>query len=68
MCIGLVPRPLTVFIDLGTRLHVRICARFENGVLHNGQQLGSDVNNFIDQDKYKMRSGGEFRAKIVVVT
>ena len=45
---------MTVVLGLGTRLRVRMRTTFENGVLRNGQQLGSAVNSCIDQ--------GEFRA------
>ena len=56
------PEQLTVVFDLGTKLHVRISTRLENGVLRNGQQSGSAVNNFLDQGKFealKMLSGLE---------
>ena len=39
---------MTVVFGLGTRLRVRMRTTFENGVLRNGQQPGSAVNNFID--------------------
>ena len=45
---------MTVVLGLGTRLRVCMRTTFENGVLRNGQQLGSAVNSSIDQ--------GEFRA------
>ena len=64
---------------LGTRLHVRMRKRLENGVLRNGHQSGSAVNSFFDQGKFeamKSLSGREaarcdehqFRAKIKVST
>ena len=79
MCTSLVPRAMTVVFGLGTRLHVRMRTRLENGVLRNGQQLGSAVNSFFDQGKFeamKMLSGCEaancdkhhFHAKIKVGT
>ena len=43
---------MTVVIGLGTRLvHMRI--RLENGILHNGQQLGSAVDSFFDHSKFE---------------
>ena len=39
---------MTMVFGLGTRLHVRMRTTFENGVLRNGQQLGSAVKSFID--------------------
>ena len=45
---------MTVVFGLGTRLRMRMRTTFKNGVLRNGQQLGSAVNSSIDQ--------GEFRA------
>ena len=64
---------------LGMRLHVCMHTRLENGVLCNGQQLGSAVNSFLDQGKFeamKMLSGWEaacsdehqFCAKIKVIS
>ena len=64
---------------LGTRLHVRMRTRLENGVLRNGQQSGCAVNSFFDQSKFeamKTLSGWEaarcdehqFCAKIKVST
>ena len=64
---------------LGTRLHVRMRTRLENGVLRNGQQSGGAVNSFFDQGKIeamKTLIGFEaarcdehpFRAKIKVST
>ena len=47
----LTPRPMTVVFGLGTRLCVHMRTRLENGVLRNGQQPGSAMNIFIDQDK-----------------
>ena len=60
------------------RLHVRMRSRLENGILHNGQQLGSAVNSFFDQGKFeamKTLNGcgpvccneHQFRAKIKVI-
>ena len=74
---SLVPRAMTVVFGLGTRLHVRMRTRSENGVLRNGQQSGSAVNSFFDQGKFeamKSLSGWDaarcdeypFRAKIKV--
>ena len=70
---------MTTVFGLGTRLHVRMCTRLENGVLRNGQQSGSTVNSFFDQGKFeamKTLNGWEaarcdehpFRAKIKVST
>ena len=64
---------------LGTRLHVRMRTRLENGVLRDGQQSDSAVNSFFNQRKFeamKTLSGWEaaccdehqFRAKIKVST
>ena len=66
---------MTMVIALGTRLDVRMRARLENGVLHNGQQPGSAENSFFDYSKFeaiKSLSGWDaahcdehqFRAKI----
>ena len=38
---------------LGTRLHVRMRTRLENGVLRNGQQSGSAVSSFFDHSKFE---------------
>ena len=46
-----VPRPMNVVFDLGTRLRVRMGTKLENGVLHNEQQPQSVVNGLIDQGK-----------------
>ena len=43
---------MTVVFSLGTRLRVRMRTTFENGVLRNGQQSVSAVNNFIDQGEF----------------
>ena len=45
---------MTVVFSLGTRLRVRMRTTFENGVLRNGQQSVSAVNNFIvfDQSEF----------------
>ena len=51
-CASLAPRPMTVVFSLGTRLRVRMRTTFENGVLRNGQQSVSAVNNFIDQGEF----------------
>ena len=49
--LSLIPRQMTVVFGLGTTLHVCMHnMRLENGILHNGQQLGSAVNSFIDLD------------------
>ena len=52
-CTNLVPKPMTMVIGLGTRLDVRMCTRLENGVLRNGQQLGSAENSFFDHSKFE---------------
>ena len=68
---------MTMVIGLGTRLDVYMRTRLENGVLRNGQQLGSAVSSFFDHSKFeamKSLSGWEavrcdehpFRAKIKV--
>ena len=65
---------MNVVFGLGTRLHVRMRTKLENGVLHNEQQPQSVVNGFIDQGELKTLSGWEaacsdeypFRAKIKV--
>ena len=43
---------MTVIFGLGTRLRVRMRTTFENGVLCNGQQPASAVDNFIDQGEF----------------
>ena len=40
------PRQMIVAFGLGTRLHVRMRATLENGVLRNGQQPQSVENGF----------------------
>ena len=52
VCTSLAPRPLTVVFGLGMRLRVHMRTTLENGILHNGQQLGRAVNSFIDQGKF----------------
>ena len=52
VCTSLAPRPITVVFGLGTRLSVCMHTTFENGILRNGQQPGSAVNSFIDQDEF----------------
>ena len=44
---------MTVDFGVGVRLHVRMRTKLENAILHNGQQLGSAVNNFVDQGKFE---------------
>ena len=46
LCTIVVPRPMSVVFDLGTRLRVRMRTKLENGVLHNRQQPQSVVNGF----------------------
>ena len=46
LCTNVVPRPMSVVLNLGTRLRVRMRTELENGVLHNGQQPQSVVNGF----------------------
>ena len=78
-CTSLVPRPTIVAFDLGTRLHVHMCTKLENGVLCNGQPTQSVVNGFSDQGEFeamKTLSGWEaahcdehqFHAKIKMST
>ena len=43
---------MTVVFGLGTRLRVRMCTTFENGVLRNGQQPVKAENSFIDQNEF----------------
>ena len=43
---SVIPRPMSVVFGLGMRLHMRMCTKLENGVLHNGQQPQSVVNGF----------------------
>ena len=77
LCTSLVPRPMIVAFDLGTRLHVCMRAKLENGILCNRQPTQSVVNGFSDQGEFeamKMLSGWEaascdehqFHAKIKV--
>ena len=77
LCTSLASRLMTVVFGLGTRLHVRMRTKLENGVLSNGQQPQSVVNGFVDQGEFKAMktlSGWEaahcdehpFRAKIKV--
>ena len=79
LCTSLVPRSTIVAFDLGTKLHVRMRTKLENGVLRNGLPQQSVVNGFLDQGKVgamKMLSDWEaahcdehqFRAKIKVST
>ena len=44
---------MTVVFGLGTRLHVCMHTKLENGVLSNGQQTQSVVNGFIDQGEFE---------------
>ena len=37
LCTSLVPSPMIMAFDLGTRLHVRMRTKLESGVLLNGQ-------------------------------
>ena len=53
LCTSLVPRPMIMVFGLGTRLHLHMCTTLENGVLRNGQQLQSVVNDFIDQGEFE---------------
>ena len=76
VCTSLAPRTITVVFGLGD---VRMCKTLQNGVVRNGQQLGSGVNIFIDHDKFEAmktlsgcralhRGKHQFRAKIMVRT
>ena len=49
LCTSLVPRPMVALFGLGTRLHVRMRTKLENGVLRNGQQLQRAVNGMTSQ-------------------
>ena len=51
-CESLAPKPMTVVFGMGTRLCARMRKTFENGVLCNGQQPASAVNNFLDQGEF----------------
>ena len=53
MCTSLAPTSMTVVIGLGTRLHLCMHTRLENGVLCNGLQPGSAVNSFFDHGKFE---------------
>ena len=79
MCTSVAPRLMTVVFCLGMRLCVRMHTTFENGVLHNRQQLGRAMNSFIDQGEFvamKTLSGHkasrcgkhQFRDKMTVST
>ena len=46
LCTSLASRPMTVVFCLGTRLHVHMHTKLENGVLSNRQQPQSVVNGF----------------------
>ena len=46
VAISLVPRQISMFFCLVTRLHVRICTKLENGNPHQGQQPQNVVNGF----------------------
>ena len=46
VCTSLVSRAVIVVFSLGTRLHMHMHTRLENGTLRNEQQLGSAVNSF----------------------
>ena len=51
LCTSPVPRPTIVAFELGTRLHVHMRTKLENGVLRNRQPTPSVVNGFFDQGK-----------------
>ena len=53
LCTSPVPRPTIVAFDLGTRLHVHMRTKLENGVLRNGQPTQSVVNGFSDQGEFE---------------
>ena len=60
VCTSLAPRPMTMVFGLGMRLCVHMHTTLENGILRNGQQPGSAVNCFTNQDEFvamKMLSG-----------
>ena len=55
---------MIVVISLETRLDVRMRTRLENDVLGNGQQPGSDENNFFDHSKFEaMKSLSDWEAE-----
>ena len=49
---------MTVVFGLGTRLRARMRTTFKNGVLHNGQQPGTAVNDQGEFRAVKTLSGG----------
>ena len=51
---SLVPTPMIVVFGLGTRLHVHMRRKLEDGVLRNGQQLVSSPDPPSNEEK---RSG-----------
>ena len=53
LCTSLVPRLTIVAFDLGTRLHVRMRTKVENGILRNGQPTQSVVNGFSDRGEFE---------------
>ena len=53
LCTSLASRLMTMVFGLGTRLHVRMRTKLENGVLSNGQQPQSVVNSFVDQGEFE---------------
>ena len=68
---------MTVVFGLGTRLHVHMRTKLENGILRNRQQAGSAVNSLIDEfEAIKTMSGcraprcdkHQFSAKMTVST
>ena len=44
---------MTMVFGLGTRLHVHMHTKLQNGVLSNGQQPQSVVNGFVDQGEFE---------------
>ena len=52
LCISLVPRPTILAFDLGTRLHLRLRTKLENGILRNGPPPQGVVNGFLDQGEF----------------
>ena len=44
---------MVMVFDLGTRLHVHMHTKLENGILHNGQQPHSVGMTLIDQGEFE---------------
>ena len=55
LCTSLVPRPMIVVFGLGTRLHVRMRTKLENGVLttDSSHRVRVLLMAFIDQGEFE---------------